>query len=217
VTDGFRGGILVFQGVSDIRIKWVIWILDDLVLHLLAVIGFPAARRGANWVRLSVGRLNLLSQGVNVIKLQHPVGVFMMKLVLSKIKALSGGDHIAIKGWGVVVEGLLSWVKWWLLEDEIPVMTNNLLSDWKVLIVLNNILIFFTPVGNCVVLVVTCILLWVLVLTASGRGANWIRLNIKLKVLGKVNATNELTGSWIISFLSIMIKSIELVERGRLL
>jgi hypothetical protein len=90
------------------------------------------------------------------------------------------------------------------------VVPDNLFGDWKVFVVVDDVSIN-SEVNNWVVLVVTWILLWVLVLVAAGGGADWVGLNIKLKVLGEVNSTNELTGR-IIGILSIMIKSIELVE-----
>jgi len=92
----------------------------------------------------------------------------MTELVLSEFKALSGSDHIVFKLWGVVIFGLLSWVKWWILEDKVPVMTNDFLSDWEIFIVVNDISIN-TKIYNWVVLVVTWILLWVFVLVATSR------------------------------------------------
>ena len=209
------GSTLVLQGTFDIRVKGIVWILNDFVFHLFGVVGFPATRRSTDWVRLGVGFL--LGQSVDVIELHHPGGILMMKLVLSELKAVSSSDHIALKLWRVVIEGLLSWVEWWLLEDEVPVVADNFLGDWEILVVLLDILVICTPVGNWVVHVVAWILLWVLVLVATGRGANRIRLSIKLEVLDEVDATNLLAGSWIVDLTVDVIESIELIEYSFLL
>jgi len=92
----------------------------------------------------------------------------MVHLAFDEIEVDFSISHFSLELWRVVVEGLLCWVQWWVLKNEVPVVTDDLFSDWKVLVVGNDIGIF-TKINNWVIFVVTIILLWVLVLVASGR------------------------------------------------
>jgi len=171
VSDGFGSGLLVSEGGLDIFRKTIgfwVWVLLDLGLVRLEPVGVPASGGGTDWVGLNIGLET------------HPLGVLVVHLVLDEVEVDLGVGHFTLELWRVVVEGLLGWVEWWLLENEVPVVTNDLLGDWEVFVVLDDVGVLITPVGNWVVHVVTWVLLWVLVLTASSRGADWITGSISL-------------------------------------
>jgi len=171
VSDACGGSLLVGEGDLSIFIETVglwVWILLNGFFIGFEPIRMPAAGRGANWIRL---RIELES---------HPLSILVAHLVLDEVEVDLSIGHFSLEFWGVIVEGLLCWVQWWLLKDEVPVMSDNLFGDWKVLVVLDDIGVLITPVGNWVVHVVTWVLLWVLVLTASSRGADWITGSISL-------------------------------------
>lgn len=104
----------------------------------------------------------------------------MTQHIFRELKTVSGVDHVSLEGWTVIIERLLGWVERWFLKDEVPVMANNLFGDWKIFVVLSDVLIVVTPVSNWIINVIASILLWVLVLITSGRGANWVGFLIGL-------------------------------------
>ena len=106
----------------------------------------------------------------------------MIQHIFRELKTVGGVDHVSLEGWIVIIESLLGWVERWFLKDEVPVMANNLFSNWEVLVVSSDVLIVFTPVGNWIINIIASILLWVLVLVASGRRANWVGFQLNKPV-----------------------------------
>jgi hypothetical protein len=84
------------------------------------------------------------------------------------LQVISGINDITIKLWCSIIDGLLSWVKRWLFELEVPVVSNNTLSNIKILVVIKNFMVN-SEVWNWVVNVIRELLVLVLVLSASSR------------------------------------------------
>jgi len=171
VDSKIRGGLLlVLEGSGDILVitvgNWV-WILDNLVGLVLEPSRVPATRRCAYWIRVKIGT------GLNA----HPLGIMLTSDVLSKVKGVLGSNHVTIENWVIIVHSLLGWVDWWLLKLEVPVVSNDLLSNGKISEVIIDVFIC-AEVDDWVINVVSSLLLGVLVLGASSGGADRVRLNL---------------------------------------
>ena len=147
-----KSGLDIFRKTIGL---WV-WVLLDLSLVSLEPVRVPASGGSTDWVGFEIGLES------------HPLSILMVHLAFDEVEVDFSIGHFSLELWRVVVEGLLCWVQWWVLKNEVPVVTDDLFSDWKVLVVGNDICIF-TKINNWVIFVVTIILLWVLVLVASGR------------------------------------------------
>jgi hypothetical protein len=140
--------IMVNTEISDWVINWI-WVLLLWVLVLVASSG------RADWVGLG---LKLDSGVIN--------GELVVQSSLGILEVGDGSDDIAVKIWLVIIQGLLSWVNWWLLEMEVPVVSNDSLSLLERVEVGLDIVIG-TEVWDWVVNWVWGLLLWVLVLSAT--------------------------------------------------
>jgi hypothetical protein len=163
------------MSMEDIFIKrmWV-WILNDLGFLSLSVFRLWAARGGANWVRLGMDiRVKLDSES--------PV---MVQVLLSVCQVLVCRDDVSIKLWSEVVVDILGWVVPLSLGGfgtELELMALHALGKLKRGVVIDDVSVN-TEVWHWVVDLVTEWLLFVLVLGAASRGADWIRFNIGIEL-----------------------------------
>jgi len=111
----------------------------------------------------------------------------MGELSLGVSEVLSGVNNILIKSWCTVVHSLQCWVHWWLLEFKVPVVSNDTFGNLKVISVVDNFVVD-TEAWDWVVNWIWELLVSVEILGASGRVADWIRLNLdigfKLDIIG---------------------------------
>ena len=159
------------MSMEDIFIKrmWV-WVLNDLGFLSLSVFRLWAARGGANWVRLDI-RVKLDGES--------PV---MVQVLLSVCQVLVCRDDVSIKLWSEVVIDILGWVvplSLGSLGSEFKPVRFHALGEFERSVVINDISVN-TEVWHCIVDLVTKWLLLVLVLSATGRRADWIGLRLFL-------------------------------------
>ena len=92
----------------------------------------------------------------------------VLLLVLSGVHVGKRVDDVSVKFWLVIIQDLLGWVNWRWLELEVPLVSNDILSNLNAVGVIENVIVN-SIVWDWVVHWVSSSLLWVLVLGASGR------------------------------------------------
>jgi len=108
-------------------------------------------------------------------------------------EVLSGRDHITIKLWSKVVVGVLGWVVPFSLgsiSSHFKIMTESTLRDFEGVVGLKDFVIN-SEVWDWVVDVVATCLLLVLVLGATGGGADWVGL--KVQINSRLNVSHLMT------------------------
>ena len=158
------GSLEVGLGVNDVSIEghivWI-WVVDGVVLLLLGL-EFIASRAWAPRVALH------LNETWEVPSAESRLSIFLMPLRV---------DDVAVKLRSEIVESGLGWVdRGWLLELEVPMVLPLGLSDLKAVEGVVDVAVS-AEVWHWVVHWVE-LLLGMLVLSASSRGADWITLHL---------------------------------------
>lgn len=149
--------------MSDVRIKWdVNWILNHFGHSFLLSFGFWAADAGADWVRLSLGKTSDFQWS---------------KFGLSIFGIGKGVFDLTIELWGKVVVNISGWVLPSVVTSwEFPVFSNDFGGNFLIGEGVLDVLVL-TEVWNKVVHWVA-FYFWVLELSATGGGADWVRFHL---------------------------------------
>jgi len=136
--------------------------LDKIVDRSMNWSGVITAKVVSTVVWLSVVNKILKSRSW-VVKVKN-----VLLLVLSGVHVGKRVDDVSVKFWLVIIQDLLGWVNWRWLELEVPLVSNDILSNLNAVGVIENVIVN-SIVWDWVVHWVSSSLLWVLVLGASGR------------------------------------------------
>ena len=127
------------------------------------------------WFDHSRERSILLSfNSLNIFQSYSWKWVFVLQHALGCRKICFWVNDITIKLWGIVVHHLLSWIGVFCLINTLPLMSNNTFGNFEVVKWSHDVSVH-TVVWDCKILwVVDFLGIWVLVLTTSSTGADWV-------------------------------------------
>jgi hypothetical protein len=148
------------------------WVVDLVAKTLGLVLVLSATSRGADWIRLGVSINLLLSLNLEIViwsKVPCAVLTFLI------FQVLKGITNIWVN---CLVEVVENWIIWIILGP-IPLMAELFFGEVQTLFALVDQVIS-TEVWYEVVDLVAKTLLFMLVLSAASRRANWIRLSLSV-------------------------------------